>query len=80
MYEKYKVLGIQILDFKAKDGSHVSGYKIYYGCKDKHVQGFRTDSFFVPAIPDWVKVGVCFNPVYNRYGRMQDMIFADGDM
>lgn len=77
----YTCVGIREVNFKGSDGNQVSGLNLYFTCEDPNVQGVLTDKVFVPSsrfarmsyIP---KVGGACGIVYNRYGKVADIVKA----
>ena len=68
-----KVVGIQRLDFKNKDGEAVKGTNIFYNGFDPNVEGFVAEKVFIPmsiALPPSVVVGSELNVEFNRKGKL----------
>ena len=72
--ETYQCLGIQRCEFRQRDNSIFSGYKIFYGCVYEDVDGLYTGFFCCRQLPDWMKVGCEFNPIYDRHGKVVDLL------
>lgn len=74
-----KITGYKPLNFVSQDGTPVVGNRIYITYSDPKVKGFATDSFYVSAEKVATKdivVDAEIEVVYNRYGKVENLIFA----
>ena len=71
-----KIVGVKKVDFKAKDGEQVSGYKVHCTFEDKGTDGVACESIFVSEkkANGWVpRVGQNFELSYNKYGKIDSV-------
>lgn len=74
---EYKVLGVQLVDFKGKDGSPVQGTKLYcsYEEESEFLQGEKVETLFFSKMRFGsldVVPGDHLAVSYNRYGKVDD--------
>lgn len=77
----FECIGIQDMNFKAQDGGQVNGSKIFFTYAADHVDGLACDSVFVSAaklerLSFAPGIGQSFNILYNKYGKVADIIHA----
>lgn len=73
-----KVVGFRKVDFRAENGSQISGTRLYCTFEDEKVSGVGTEAFFVsdakldfvPAVGDEIQV------IYNKYGKVDRVVYA----
>lgn len=56
------------------DGHHYKNRRIYFTLENERVLGLEAGFFTVKELPDGFKVGSVFNPVYNRYGKIDSLV------
>lgn len=74
---KYEVVGVQIVDFKPKDGNQITGTKLH--CltdpqQTKDFEGRKVETLFLSQYKfSSVKVhpGDCIDVGFNRYGKVE---------
>lgn len=75
----YCVVGIRRVDYTSKKtGNRVLGVNLYCNYEDDHTEGFACDSIFfsddrLQKLGWTPQVSDMFWPVYNKYGRIEDV-------
>lgn len=77
-----KLVGIEKIDYKKKDGTQVKGCKFHYtdNVDNENVEGVITGNFYVssakadelPALEE-LELGIEFDILYNRFGGIKDI-------
>ena len=75
-----KILGYKISAFDTKDGKHITGVTFYgsYKSDSSECFGLCTDKYFISdqkLAGQKFEIGQEITPVYNRYGKVQSVIF-----
>ena len=76
-----KILGLQEMDFVAKDGNQIKGTSLHACFEDERVRGYAVEKFFVRADgPVKLPVGLTANSnvdlSFNRKGKLDAIRFS----
>lgn len=74
-----KIVGVKRVDFKAKDGDQVTGYKVHCTFEDKGTEGLSCESIFVSEkkANGWIpRIGENVEFLYNKYGNIDSVHVA----
>ncbi len=77
---KFKLVGIQRLDFKNSAGEQISGTNIYCAYQDENTEGARTEKFFLKegvALPQGIKVNDLIDVSFNMKGKVESVSKAN---
>lgn len=75
-----KIVGIEIVDYVNKQNHPVKGYRVHLNKEAHNVDGYATEVIFVSDKCDipGLKTGRTIERInYNKYGRIQDIVFAE---
>lgn len=80
--EKYRVLGHFVNSFKNKEGEHISYALIFLIPLKEPEKGVITGDYVEtqkvkPALLDNVEVGETVSLMYNKYGKVQEIVNCD---
>lgn len=68
----FKIVGIEKVNYTAKDGHVVNGTRLYLTYEDKNIDGYGTDSIYcgdkIPLMG--LAVGDTIEVHYNKYGKV----------
>lgn len=76
---EFEVIGMKVVDFVGSDGKKVAGMTVWLSYQDENIKGIGVEKVWIPAdkvkdlsiVPD---VGVRCRIVYNRYGKVADLV------
>lgn len=75
------VVGKRLVDFKTKDGERIDGLNLYCNYPEDNVEGYAVEKIFLGRnkfgmIFDSLAVGDAITVVYNKHGRVSDVIVS----
>ena len=75
-----QLLGVQSVNFKNNSGETISGTNIFVAFKEEHVEGMRTEKYFLKediALPKDIKLNSVLELSFNRKGKIEAVYKAN---